>query len=450
MSDSKKTGKRRKLDTWKEISDYLNRDVRTVQRWEARLGLPVHRLDSSPRSRVFSYTDEIDRWMEKSLGSAPKKDNPEIRKKPALGIVLAAFFIPALVVGLIWVGKTEKNTTSSFSGPVDFQLSGSKLSVLNTKGRPIWSHVFDTDKLENEAHYKVRFQEKKCFDYSFYLPCIMFKDLNGDGNLETLFAMQTLDNSLDNRMICFGPEGDILWEFDAESTSEKENDASSEGYRISGFDAVDIDGNGTVEILILANHLKDFSGRAVFLNGTGEKIGIYENSGHFEDYVMADIDGDSSNEILLAGLNTDWGQPCLAVLDHTCLNGFSPPANFEEGETDESSSSGKYYILMPIHSVCTICGARNGVKKILLSDNPDQMLTLSDLVEYTFNSRLELTDISFSHRFLLEYQDMKKNGLVDMDPSSLREALLAEGASFYLKPGTWSKTPAIAKPVPSL
>lgn len=450
MSDSKKTGKRRKLDTWKEISDYLNRDIRTVQRWEARMGLPVHRLDSSPRSRVFSYTDEIDLWMEKSLGSAPKKDNPEIRKKPSLRIVLAAFFIPALVVGLIWIGNAGKNTTSSFSGPADFQLSGSKMTVLNSKGRPIWSHVFDTDKLENEDHYKVLFQEKKHFDYSFYLPCIMFKDLNGDGNLETLFAMQTTDHSLDHRLICFGPEGDILWDFNIESTSEEVNDASSEGYRISGFDAVDIDGNGTVEILVLANHFSNLSGRAVFLNGAGEKIGIYENSGHFKDYVMADIDGDSSNEILLAGLNTDWGQPCLTVLDHTCLNGFSPPVNFEEGETNESSSSGKYYILLPIHSVCTICGAHNGVKKILLSDNPNQMLTLSDLVEYTFNSHLELTDISFSHRFLLEYQGMKDDGMVNTDPSSLREALLAEGASYYLNSGKWSKIPAIAKPVPSL
>jgi hypothetical protein len=106
--------------------------------------------------------------------------------------------------------------------------------------------------------------------------------------------------------------------------------------------------------------------------------------------------------------------------------------------------------LQPIHAVSTICGTHNGAKKILLSENPDQMLTLSDLVEYTFNSHLELTDISFSHRFLLEYQDMKHDGRVNTDPSSLIKALLFEGASFYLKPGTWSKIAAIAKPMPSL
>ena len=32
-----------RLDSWKEIAAYLNRDVTTVQRWEKREGMPVHR-----------------------------------------------------------------------------------------------------------------------------------------------------------------------------------------------------------------------------------------------------------------------------------------------------------------------------------------------------------------------------------------------------------------------
>src|ERR1700679_3188686 len=32
-----------RLDSWKEIATYLNRDVTTVQRWEKREGMPVHR-----------------------------------------------------------------------------------------------------------------------------------------------------------------------------------------------------------------------------------------------------------------------------------------------------------------------------------------------------------------------------------------------------------------------
>lgn len=32
-----------RLDSWKEIAAYLNRDVTTVQRWEKREGMPVYR-----------------------------------------------------------------------------------------------------------------------------------------------------------------------------------------------------------------------------------------------------------------------------------------------------------------------------------------------------------------------------------------------------------------------
>ncbi len=31
------------LDSWKKIAAYLDREVRTVQRWEKKEGLPVHR-----------------------------------------------------------------------------------------------------------------------------------------------------------------------------------------------------------------------------------------------------------------------------------------------------------------------------------------------------------------------------------------------------------------------
>jgi tetratricopeptide (TPR) repeat protein len=51
------------LDGWKQISDFLQRDPRTCQRWERELALPIHRLDGSPKARVFAYTDELEAWL---------------------------------------------------------------------------------------------------------------------------------------------------------------------------------------------------------------------------------------------------------------------------------------------------------------------------------------------------------------------------------------------------
>lgn len=51
-----------RLDSWKAIAQFLRRDVRTVQRWEAREGLPVYRHQHSKHGSIYAYRSEIDSW----------------------------------------------------------------------------------------------------------------------------------------------------------------------------------------------------------------------------------------------------------------------------------------------------------------------------------------------------------------------------------------------------
>ena len=53
---------KQRLVSWKEIAKYLNRDVRTVQRWEEDKGLPVHRLPGGKMARVYALQSESDVW----------------------------------------------------------------------------------------------------------------------------------------------------------------------------------------------------------------------------------------------------------------------------------------------------------------------------------------------------------------------------------------------------
>ena len=53
-----------RLDSWKEIANYLNRGARTVQRWEREEGLPVHRLLHDKLGSVYAYRSELDAWWE--------------------------------------------------------------------------------------------------------------------------------------------------------------------------------------------------------------------------------------------------------------------------------------------------------------------------------------------------------------------------------------------------
>jgi Tol biopolymer transport system component len=51
-----------RLDSWKEIAAYLSRDVTTVQRWEKREGMPVHRHLHDRMGSVYAFRAEIDAW----------------------------------------------------------------------------------------------------------------------------------------------------------------------------------------------------------------------------------------------------------------------------------------------------------------------------------------------------------------------------------------------------
>jgi serine/threonine-protein kinase len=58
----------RQLDSWKEIAGYLQRTVRTVQRWERTQGMPVHRHTHGTGASVYAFASELDAWW---FGSSP-------------------------------------------------------------------------------------------------------------------------------------------------------------------------------------------------------------------------------------------------------------------------------------------------------------------------------------------------------------------------------------------
>src|ERR1700688_1946478 len=51
-----------RLDSWKKIASYLKRDVSTVQRWEKREAMPVHRHLHDRMGSVYAFRTELDTW----------------------------------------------------------------------------------------------------------------------------------------------------------------------------------------------------------------------------------------------------------------------------------------------------------------------------------------------------------------------------------------------------
>ena len=110
-----------RLDSWKEIAVYLNRDVTTAQRWEKREGMPVHRHQHDRIGSVYAFRSELNAWARSRKleasgangnGVAPSVPTaPEPRAKaPAFKwwLVLPLAAVAALVVGIgLWLRSTD-------------------------------------------------------------------------------------------------------------------------------------------------------------------------------------------------------------------------------------------------------------------------------------------------------------------------------------------------------
>lgn len=66
------------LSGWKDIANYLHKGVRTVQRYEQELKLPVRRPAAKSGGSVLAMTNELDAWVRavESRNSAERLNGP--------------------------------------------------------------------------------------------------------------------------------------------------------------------------------------------------------------------------------------------------------------------------------------------------------------------------------------------------------------------------------------
>src|SRR4029077_17219384 len=108
-----------RLDCWNEIAAYLNRGLTTVQRWEKREGMPVHRHLHDRMGSVYAFRADLDTWegsrnlrAAEENGSKPRA--PTLRALPPrpaispyqtkwkLGLPLAAAVVPLAIGASLW------------------------------------------------------------------------------------------------------------------------------------------------------------------------------------------------------------------------------------------------------------------------------------------------------------------------------------------------------------
>jgi hypothetical protein len=73
-----------RLDGWKAVAAHVRKSVRTAQRWERELGLPVRRMPTENGEIVYAFVSEIEGWV-RDRERSPRVAKPSTDSLPVAG-----------------------------------------------------------------------------------------------------------------------------------------------------------------------------------------------------------------------------------------------------------------------------------------------------------------------------------------------------------------------------
>lgn len=287
----------RHLTSWKEIADYLNVSVRTAQSWEHERGLPVQRMPGE-KGRVLTTVQDLDRWRQNLRTNGWWSKPVHLR-----GIAL---LFAVLFVGLL--GYEVAAHVRQYVGrqAASYRLGRRSITVLDSSGKDLWRVPFaqpfesaDYADAQLAAHRKVS-----------------FNDIDGDGDIETLFVYSPLD-SLRNpsALYCFSKDGKERWNFAPERMSRSSGQGYGQIHVLNDLLVTQPNGKSESYILLLDCRLPGHSAKLFVLSPRGETLATFTHQGHLGMLEAADVDGCGRKEVLVGGAAGERDEAELIVLE---------------------------------------------------------------------------------------------------------------------------------------
>jgi hypothetical protein len=348
-----------RLDSWKEIADYLKRDVRTVIRWEKEKRLPVHRVPGGLRQSVFAYANEIDDWLEKGamgLALSPQQsaNAASVIQEPSalerqVGVATApqarprsTYLVLALGIGLVavilgWLVFTTHTVRSNPPLRIDF--TANSIQAFDAQSRLIWTHKFpkplDLDYLK---------QVERLTDL------VRIADLDGDSEPEVLVTVPFAPGPNSNdffqmELDCFSSSGKPLWSYVAHEKFQFGNYSLEGPWNVTD---VLVSSQATKAVIwVSLGHYKWGNSFVVQLDpATGKDVLRFVNTGVL--YKLNEVQIAGRQYLLAAGFNNEYAAGSLAVMDESKAFAVSPQTtgtrhkcvSCPQGDTD-------YYFIFP-------------------------------------------------------------------------------------------------------
>ncbi|MBS1840458.1 MAG: helix-turn-helix domain-containing protein [Acidobacteria bacterium] len=356
-----------RLDSWKEIANYVGRNERTVMRWADR-GLPVHRVPGGNRRTVFALTAEIDAWMlgqenasnggegqqeeRSSEGGASRvglnenqnqiprsvgNDSREATSHFRLTNWMIAWGLAAIIIatgaGALRLTQTARGSAARIDS---IALNVDKLEAKDEEGRTLWSQSYDRPFVRG-------------LDLPISAQPTMVADFFRDGRQEVVASVETKGPNRDDadfsEVDFFSGDGHRLWRYVPEMTVRFGEYQVGPPWSLADMHLVQSGGRNSVYVVEQA-HTWGNSVVEELDPKTGKNRLRFVNTGAL--YVVDYTKTENGSFLIAGGFNNEWDGAGLAIWDAKKPFVASPQTHGTRHECKSCAAGAPdYYFVFP-------------------------------------------------------------------------------------------------------
>jgi len=442
-----------RLESWKEIAAFLGCDVRTAMRWE-KLGLPVRRIPSLKRSRVYAFRAELSLWRFQQTDSAStlppaiSEPDPERNSKEDAaharvlgGRIEKKHFITGIVIcmlALLTFGLIARRLTRP-GLPATVRFTQRAMEAFDDGGRPLWTHTFAQPLVPSA----VEISKPGLADF------VRVGDFRGDGEREVVVVapVRSGPNPSDSPIVevdCFSSRGALLWSY-VPNDSFKFGDDELKGPWLI-FDVMISHEGRKRSIWVIVTHRVWGNSFVVELDAqTGRGPVRFVNTGTL--YQLHELRTSDHTYLLVAGFNNEYGMGSLAALDEAKSFATSPQTSGTRNKCETCPAGDPdFYFLFPRSEINTVKKAWLDAVRDVAVDGNEIRLTKFELphnvdVITLYLLRFEpipaIVSLRYSSVYDLTHRDLERRGEIGHSLANCPERLQPKPARVWTPSDGW-------------